>query len=154
VPKVLARGIAAMTLVAALVAAGPAVAEEATPTGFSAPFANGGTIAFELVEKRRLSKVREIELKDVAANCEGNAGQLSFSIYGATPVLADRSFAVRSESEGGGKAVVRGRFSRRFTRAKGRARLHGRFEFQEGWSSCESGKQRFKAAEIVSRVQP
>ena len=142
-----------MTLLAAFAAAGLAVGGNTAPTSFSAPFELGGTIGFELVEKQRLSKVREIELEGLAADCERRAAELTFSIYGATPVLADRSFAVRSETKGGSKAVVRGRFTRRFARAKGTARLHGRFKLQDGWSRCESGKQKFKA-EIVSRVQP
>ena len=42
---------------------------------------------------------------------------------------------------------------RRFRwRAKGAARVYGRFQFTEGWSKCESGKQRF-TARVAGRLR-
>jgi hypothetical protein len=114
-------------------------------TPFSATFELGGTISFVL-DRGANRKVHDIQITDITADCEGSRGLLDFTIYGKTEVLDDRSFAVRSEDASGkGKAVVRGRFSRRLKRAKGSARVYGKFQFDDGWSNCESGKQRFVA---------
>ena len=91
-------------------------------TSFSAQFEfdgepaePGGTIEFVLDEGNK-RKVHDIAITDMKANCEGNAAELDFDIYGNTKVLDDRSFAVRSEDVQNpkAKAVVRGRFSREF----------------------------------------
>lgn len=142
--KVLARGIAALTVLAALAAAGPAVGGD---RAYSANFENGGTISFELNQGNR-PRVHDISIKGITATCEeGRNGYFIFDIYGWTPVLADRSFAVRSESEDGkAKAVVRGKFSRSFKRAEGTARVHGKLQDPElGWVRCDSDKQKFVA---------
>jgi hypothetical protein len=60
--------------------------------------------------------------------------------------LPNRSFAVASEDGNGAQAIVQGRFSRKFTRAKGSARLHGKFNLDgAGRTKCDSGKQKFVA---------
>ncbi len=144
--KHLARGIAASCALAALAAAGPALGGDPVSTSFSARFELGGTIEFVLTEDKK-RKVHSIAITDIMANCGGNAAALDFDIYGNTKVLDDRSFAVRSEDGEGAKAIVRGHFSRKFKRAKGSARLHGKFDLGtgEGRTQCESGKQKFKA---------
>ena len=107
-----------------------------------------GTIEFVLDEGNK-RKVHDIAITDMKANCENNAAELDFDIYGNTKVLDDRSFAVRSEDVHNpkAKAVVRGRFSRGFKRAEGSARLYGKFSLggADGRTECETGKQKFKA---------
>jgi hypothetical protein len=150
VQKRLARGIAALCALAALAAAGAAQGGEPVSTSYSAQLElggePGGTIEFVLDEGKN-RKVHDIAITDMRANCEGNAAELDFHIYGNTKVLDNRSFAVRSEDGEGAKAIVRGRFSRKFKSAKGTARLHGKFKLvgAEGRTKCESGKQTFKA---------
>ncbi|MDQ2675804.1 MAG: hypothetical protein M3Y34_03265 [Actinomycetota bacterium] len=144
-PHALTRGIAGLVALVALGAAGQAAAGNPAPASFSAPFESGGKISFELVRGQGERKVRAIEITDMAADCEGRAGEIDFTIFGSTPVLGDRSFAVRSEDATGGKAVVKGRFSRRFKRAAGIARLRGKFDVQDGRARCASGRQRFEA---------
>ena len=146
VQKVLARGIAASCVLAALAAAGPALGGDPVSTSFSARFELGGTIEFVLDEGKK-RKVHGIAITDMRANCGGKNAELDFSIYGNTKVLDDRSFAVRSEDGEGAKAIVRGHFTPKFKSAKGSARLHGKFDLGsgEGRSKCESGKQKFKA---------
>jgi hypothetical protein len=144
--KVLARGIAALAALAATAWAGPALAGSADPTPFSASFEEGGTISFQLDKHRGKRKVHDIAITDMAANCDDRNAELDFTIYGDTRVLDDRSFAVRSEDASGkGKAVVRAEFSRKFKHAEGTARIYGKFELQDGWSECETGKQEFVA---------
>jgi hypothetical protein len=146
VPKVLARGIAALTALAALAAAGPALGGDPVPVSYFAEFEYGGEISFDLVNEN--PKVRDIEIEDISAACEGEAAELDFIIFGKTPVLPDRSFAVFSKDpEGRGKAIVKGRFSRSFKRAEGSARMYGSYRLigGEGWTKCESGKQKFVA---------
>jgi hypothetical protein len=131
---------------AALAAAGPAVGGDPIPVSYSAEFEYTGGISFDRVKEN--PKVSNIEIEDMLADCEGAAAELDFSIYGKTPVLSDRSFAVFSKDpEGRGKAIVKGRFSPSFKRAKGSARLYGSYRLVggEGWTKCESGKQKFVA---------
>jgi hypothetical protein len=147
--KILARGIAASCALAALAAAGPALGGDPVSKPFSATLeldgAPGGTIEFVLDEGKK-RKVHSISITAMVANCEDNRGELDFDIYGHTKVLDDRSFAVRSkDASGKGKAIVRGKFSRKFKRSTGSARVYGKFLFQDGWSKCESGKQKFVA---------
>lgn len=151
--KVLARGITAITALVALAAAGPALGGNPPSTSFSAqlefddrPEEPDGTIEFVLDEGNK-RKVHDIAITDMKANCGGNAGELDFHIYGNTKVLDNRSFAVRSEDGEGAKAIVRGRFSRKFKSAKGTVRLHGKFPVGAGGerTKCETGKQEFKA---------
>ena len=144
-PKALTRGIAVLAALAGPGTAGLAVGEDPPPLRFAASFESGGTIGFELAQRDGDRKVRAIQIIDMAADCEGRAGEIDFRIYGSTPVLGDRSFAVRSEDDSGGKALVRGKFSRRFGRAEGVARLRGRFNVQDGRARCTSGKQPFEA---------
>jgi hypothetical protein len=151
VPKVLARGFAALTTLAAFAAASPALGGNPVSTSFSGSFPDfekqpGGTIEFVL-DKGKKDKVHDISITDMAASCAGRAAALDFNIYGNTKVYGDRSFAVRSEDGLGAKAIVRGEFSRRFSRAEGTARLNGKFDIDNGAgrTSCESGKQKFKA---------
>jgi len=137
-------------VLAALAAAGPALAGDPVSTRFSGQLELGGepsgTIGFVLDEDKK-RKVHSIAITDMRANCGGNAAELDFDIYGNTKVLDDRKFAVRSEDGEGAKAIVRGRFSRKFKRAKGTARLHGKFDLGTGGgrTKCETGKQKFKA---------
>jgi hypothetical protein len=149
VPKVLARGFAALTTLAAFAAAGPVLGGDRVSTSFSAGFELGeppGTLEFVLVERKK-RKVQDISVTDMAADCGGRYAKLDYQIFGNTKVLDNRSFAVRSEDGRGAKAVVRGHFSRKFKRARGTVRLHGKFDIDDGAgrSRCESGKQKFKA---------
>lgn len=135
-----------MTTLAAFAAASPALGEEPVSTSFSASFDLGGTIEF-ILDNGKKDEVHDISIENLAARCRGRAAELDFNIFGSTKVYGDRSFAVRSEDGEGAKAVVRGQFSRKFNRVKGSARLHGKFDTDDGpdRSSCESGKQKFKA---------
>ena len=143
--RVVARGIAALTALAALAAAGPAVGGDPVPVSYSAEFEYGGGISFDRVKEN--PKVSDIEIEDMLADCEGAAAELRITISGKTPVLSDRSFAVFSKDRGRGKAIVKGRFSRSFKRAKGSARMYGSYRLVggDGWTKCESGKQKFVA---------
>jgi hypothetical protein len=134
-----------VTVLAALVAAGSAMGAGGKLKQFSAMFEYGGTISFELKKSRDGRKVRLISIDDIAADCEGQRGELEFVIKGSTPVLENRKFAVRSESTTGGEAVVKGKFSPKFKRAEGTARVSGEFFFKEGPATCDSGKQEFAA---------
>jgi hypothetical protein len=148
--KVLAWGVAALTALAALVAAGPALGGNGERS-YAAEFEQGGSIMFRL-ERGDDPRVRDIYIDGMAGQCEeGNSVLLGFSISGSTPVLSDRTFAVRSKDAYRGKAVVRGRFSRNFRRAKGRARVYGRFLIGDTTFNCDSGKQRFVAREPSER---
>jgi hypothetical protein len=148
--KVLARGVAALTVLAALVAAVPAVGGNGERR-YAAEFEQGGSITFRL-ERGDNPRVRDIDIDRIYAACDGGkTAGLQFAIAGSTPVLADRSFAVRSKDGQGGKAVVRGRFSRNFRRAKGRARVYGKFLIGDTTFNCDSGKQRFVAREPSER---
>ena len=144
--KLLARGIAASTVFVALAAAGPAAGGDPAKTRYSADFKYGdGTISFVRREANR-PKVARIRIKGMLADCEGSNVAVSYRIFGKTRVLSDRSFAVRSEDGEGGKAVVRGEFSRGARRVNGTARVHGLIKLSDGSRvSCESGKQAFKA---------
>lgn len=142
-----------MTALAALAAAGPALGGDPVSTPFSAQFEfdnepeePDGTIEFVLGSGRK-RKVHDIVITDMKANCGGRAAELDFNIYGNTKVLDDRSFAVRSEDGDGAKAIVRGQFFRKFKRAKGSTRLHGKFllEGDQSRTKCETGKQKFRA---------
>ena len=149
--KVLARGITALCALAALAAASPALGGDPEPSTYSSStysssFGFGGTISFQREKANHNQRVHDIEINAIGADCEGRAGELNYTILGTTKVLDDRSFAVRSkDASGKGKAIVRGEFSRKFKRAKGSARVYGKFLFQDGWSKCESGKQKFVA---------
>jgi len=141
----LARGIAAGMTLAVLAAAGPAVGGGTEPTVYAGPFEAGGKISFRLAHSND-PRVDQIKIEGITAQCRGGSGSLDFEIYGSTPVLADRSFAVRSEDGTGGRAVVKGRFSRQFKRAVGTARVFGRFRFPgAGSTRCNSEKQSFVA---------
>jgi hypothetical protein len=149
--RILARGIAASCALAALAAAGPALGGDPVSKQFSANLkldgTPGGTIEFVLDDGEK-RKVHSISITAIVANCEDNRGELNFDIYGHTKVLDDRSFAVRSADIDNpkAKAVVRGQFSRKFKRAKGSARLYGKFNLGGGGlTDCESRKQKFKA---------
>lgn len=146
--KVLARGITASIALAALAAAGPALGGDPDPVAYSAEFEYGGGITFALVNKN--PKVRDIEIDKISADCEGvdGRGQLDFTIFGKTPVLDTRRFAVFSKDpEGRGKVIVKGRFSRDFDHAKGTTRVYGSYRLNgvPGWTKCDSGKQKFNA---------
>ena len=145
-PRALTRGIAAAAAAAGLAAVGAANAGPPAHTPFDASFERGGTISFELVEKPTRKRVRAIEIHEMAATCEERAAKLDFIISGGTPVFDDRSFAVRSQDETGkGNAVVRGRFSRAFTRVRGSARLYGKFVLENDRSKCNTRRQDFVA---------
>jgi hypothetical protein len=147
VQKALARGITASCVLAALAAAGPALGGDPVSTQYSAAFEYGGTISFVRDKGNHNQNVHDIQIEAISANCGGRAGELNYSILGNTKILDDRSFAVRSEDGDGGKAIVRGQFTRRFKTTKGTARLHGKFQLAgtEGPTKCETGKQKFKA---------
>jgi hypothetical protein len=146
VVRVLARGIAALAVLAVLAAAGVAVAGQAAPKPYSAKFEDGGMISFQL-ERGNDKRVGNIYIDGMMGSCDdGESGLLRFAIDGTTPVLPDRSFAVRSKDGEGGKAIVRGKFSRRFKTAKGSARIYGKIHFTDGQTRrCDSGKQKYLA---------
>ena len=132
-------------MLCALVAAGPASGGGSEPQTFSGAFATGGKVSFRL-DRGSAPRVDQIMIEGITAACRGGTGKLDFEIYGSTPLLPDRSFLVRSEDGSGGKALVKGRFSRRFKRAVGVARVSGRFSFgAAGSAPCDSGKQAFVA---------
>ena len=132
-------------MLAALAAAGPVLGGDPEPVPYSGELEDGGTISFTVVNKN--PKVRDIDIEDIYARCERSKALLSFFIFGKTPVLDNRRFAVFSrDPEGRGKAIVEGRFSKSFRRAKGTARLYGSYRLEgEGWQKCETGKQEFVA---------
>ena len=139
-----------MTVLAALVAAGPAVGGNGERS-YAAEFEQGGSITFRL-ERGDNPRVRDIDIDRIYAACDGGAtAGLQFAVSGSTPVLPDRTFAVRSKDDYRGRAVVRGRFSRNFRRAKGRARVYGKFLIGGTKFSCDSGKQSFVAKEPSER---
>ena len=131
------------TVFAALMAAGVAVAGHSELKAFSAKFEQGGSISFQL--DKREWKVRDIYIDRMHPDCDAKNARLSYRIRGSTPVLDDRSFAVRSKDGDGGEAVVRGRFSRRFKRAEGTARVYGTFLIGGSALECDSGKQKYVA---------
>jgi hypothetical protein len=133
-----------MSLFAALAATGVAAGGTSEPKLFTGSFEQGGTISLQL-HRGNEKKVRYISIDRMSGRCEdGSGAQLSFSIEGGTPVLSDRSFAVRSKDGKGGKAIVRGRFSRGFKRVKGSARIYGRIHFTDGQTrKCDSGRQKY-----------
>jgi hypothetical protein len=143
--KVLARGIAAGIALIVLAAASPTVGGAGEAQTYSGEFAAGGQVFFRL-NPGDAPKVDRIMIDGITAVCRGGTGSLRFQIHGSTPVLSDRSFRVRSEDGSGGKALVKGRFTRRFTRAKGVARVYGSFRFEpNGSARCDSGRQAFVA---------
>ncbi len=141
----MARGITPAITLLALATAGIALGEgphKAQP--YKASFEQGGTISFQR-HGGRAPTVDEIMIKDISVKCDPGSGYLDFEIYGDTPVLDDRSFAVRSRDRTGGKAKVSGRFNRRYTWAKGAARVYGKFQSGNTTAACDSGKQKFTA---------
>src|SRR5688572_30247536 len=135
-------------MLAALAAAGPALGGDPEPVQYSGELEDGGTISFERVQGTRSQKVRNIEIRDISARCEGDKARIDFTIFNKTPVLDNRRFAVFSrDSDGRGKAVLSGRFSRSFRRVKGTARVYGsyRLEGGDGWIKCDSREQEFVA---------
>lgn len=131
-------------LAAALAAATPAMGGGGEPKTYAGPIEQGGEISFRLSGAGR--KVDQIAISEIVADCRGGTGKLVFKIHGDTPVVEGRKFGVRSEDGSGGKALVRGKFSRNYKRAIGVVRVYGKFSFAPGGSgSCDSGKQRFVA---------
>lgn len=141
----MARGITAAITLLALAMAGTAMAEGPLKTqAYKASFELGGSISFQR-HGGRAPTVDEIMIEDISVQCDPGSGYLDFEIYGDTPVLDDRSFTVRSKDRTGGKAKVSGRFNRKYTAAKGTARVYGKFPAQDGSVRCDSGKQKFVA---------
>lgn len=127
-------------------AAGAATGEGQPPRTFAADFELGGSISFVLESGAMSQKVHDIEISKIRANCEEQAAELDFVIYGNTKVLPDRTFAVRSETKNGRrKALVRARFSRDYQRAKGTVRVWGKFNFDGTTRNCDTTKQEFVA---------
>ena len=145
VRKALARGIAAGTLACAFATAGIALGVDGEQHTYTDTLETGGTVSMRLTDEGR-PKVDQIKIEEISAVCSGGTGALDFRIYGRTPVLENRSFVVRSEDGTGGKALVRGRFSRTYKRVTGIVRVYGMFHFgQDGSASCDSEKQIFLA---------
>ncbi len=138
----LARAIAVGMALVALGAAGPAMGGGGEPQAFKGSFTGAGEISFRL-ERASSRTVDRITITGISAECRSGSAELDYAIHGETSVLHDRTFAVRSEDGTGGKALVKGRFSRRFKRAKGTARVYGKFF--DGSARCDSEKQKFAA---------
>ncbi len=153
--KVLVRGIAALTVLAALAAACVAMAGNTEPKYFAGEFDSepgSGSISFQL-DRGKKPKVHDIAIDRIYADCaDGSTAGLRYTIDGNTPVLDDRSFAVRSVDGEGGKAIVRGKFSRKFKSAKGTAHVYGKFDFNGTVRKCDSGKQSYVAKVVARRA--
>jgi len=130
----------ALGLLVALATAGSTAGAADRPTEFLGSFESGGEVSLRLSGGANKA-VDRISIHAIAANCHPGSATLDFNIHGDTPVLDDRSFAVRSEDGTGGKAFVKGRFSRKYKRVKGAVRVHGKF-FDKA-ARCDSEKQRF-----------
>ena len=137
------RGICALCLLVTLGAAGSAGATGDKPATFTGGFDSGGEVSFRLSGGSGDRAVDQISITGIAAECRRGSATLDFEIFGETPVNEDRSFAVRSLDGTGGKAKVRGQFSRKFKRVKGSVRVHGKFF--DDTARCDSGRQKFKA---------
>ncbi len=141
---VLARGIAAGATLVALAAAGSALGGGTEPRTYLGEFERGGQVSFRL--SANSNRVDEFLIEDITADCQGGTGKLDFEIYGHTPRLPNRTFEVRSEDLTGGKALIKGKFSRSYRRATGVVRVWGRFRFPaQGSTRCDSGKQAYVA---------
>lgn len=132
-------------VILAVALASPASAGE-RPWRFAGELPQGGSVAFRLANPGA-PVVRRLGMYEVAVRCEEGSGVIArFEVGGRTRVRDDRTFAVRSADESGGKARVSGRFSRDFQRARGVVRVFGTFFDQAGDSTgCDSGKQEFEA---------
>ena len=125
----------------ALAGAGFAVAGQG-PRTFDGDLKKGGVVSFRL-SGHDGKAVDDISIDGIAADCRPGSATLDYVIFGDTPVNDDRTFAVRSEDGTGGKALVKGRFSRKFRRVEGVVRVYGKF-FGDS-TRCDTGKQKFKA---------
>ncbi len=133
------RKIAALAMLCALTAVSSATGVGDVPKSYTATFDRGGEVSFRLSPAD--DKVGHISIDGISAKCRLGSASLVFDISGTTPVLDDRSFAVRSR-DGKAKAFVKGRFSSDYASVKGAARVHGKIF--KGKPRCDSEKQKFK----------
>jgi hypothetical protein len=124
----------------ALATASSAGGLEGKATKFQGSLPGGGNVSLRLGASAN-PNVSKISIKGIGAECRRGSATLDYAISGGTPLLADRSFVVRSLDGTGGKAKVKGRFSRKFKRVEGKVRVHGRFF--DGKARCDSGKQKY-----------
>lgn len=138
------RSIFVATLaLAALASASQSVAAGARE--YSGGLKENGTVTFR-AEGGNLATVDKIRIEKIAVDCRAGRGELAFTIFGDTPILGDRTFAVNAEDGTGGKATVQGKFSRSMKRVRGSARVRGKFSNgAKGSTRCDSGRQGFVA---------
>ena len=128
-------------------ATGLAAAETGSNRSYAGEFDRSGSISLEL-KRGADKKVQNVYIEGLMGSCDdGQSAMLRFEIDGGTRVLPDRSFAVRAKDEAdGGKAIVRGQFSRRFKEVQGTARIYGSIRFKDGERRrCDSGQQEYAA---------
>lgn len=140
-------GCLVATAVLVLALAVPATAQAPQTKRYKGELEGGGSISLRLnakgdpvVDKVFMSRV------PVACN-EGQATIGYYEVRGSTPLLTRRKFSVRANDGTGGKAFVKGKFSRKFKRVSGRARLYGKYAAGGGAvvTECDSGKVPYTA---------
>ncbi|HYH61309.1 MAG TPA: hypothetical protein VD766_05545 [Solirubrobacterales bacterium] len=133
------RKITALALLCALAAAASAAGRGNALSSYTGSFEAGGQVSLRLSPGG--GNVSHISIDGITAECRRGSATLDYNIDGGTPVLEDRSFAVRSR-DGKAKAFVKGRFSSDYESVKGAARVHGKIF--AGKPRCDSERQKFK----------
>lgn len=141
------RGSVALVALGLALAA-PAHAAAPQTHKYKGELDGGGAVSLRLNAKGD-PVVDKIFMTSIAVRCDEGSGSVPyFAVQGSTPLSAKRDFSVRSEDGSGGKARVKGKFSRKYDRVKGFVRVHGTFTDRTSGTTvtnCDSGKVPYTA---------